>query len=302
MPEASPSSLIIAAADRVEPSRSPWQLAWARFRQNRVAVAALWFLIALTLVSFAAPWLSPYAYDAQDLTLGATHPNRAHWLGTDGLGRDLLTRMLYGGRISLAVGLCATAVSLTIGVLYGAIAGQLGGRADAMMMRAVDVLYALPFPIFVILLMVVFGRNLVLLFLSIGAVHWLTMARIVRGQVLSLRQRAFVEAAVALGARRRRIVLRHLIPNVLGVVIVYATLTVPGVMLLEAFLSFLGFGVQPPMSSWGTLINDGARSMEEYPWLLVFPGLVFSLTLFALNFVGDALRDALDPRAARERL
>jgi oligopeptide transport system permease protein len=198
------------------------------------------------------------------------------------------------------VGLCATAVSLTIGVLYGTISGYIGGRLDVVMMRFVDILYSLPFTIFVILLMVIFGRNILLLFLAIGAVEWLTMARIVRGQVMALKQQEFVEAARALGLKKRRIILRHMIPNVLGIVVVYTTLIVPSVMLLEAFLSFLGFGVQPPMSSWGTLINDGAKSMEEHPWLLVFPGLAFALTLFSLNFLGDGLRDALDVRASKD--
>jgi oligopeptide transport system permease protein len=197
-------------------------------------------------------------------------------------------------------GLSATFVALTIGVLYGAIAGYVGGKTDAAMMRLVDILYALPFTIFVILLMVIFGRNIILLFLAIGAVEWLTMARIVRGQVMSLKKMEFIEAARALGFGNRRIILRHLLPNLLGPVIVYTTLTIPGVMLIEAFLSFLGLGVQPPMSSWGTLIKDGAEKMEEYWWLLVFPGGVFSLTLFSLNFLGDGLRDALDVRAAKD--
>jgi oligopeptide transport system permease protein len=198
------------------------------------------------------------------------------------------------------VGLCATVVSLTIGVLYGAVSGFVGGKLDALMMRIVDILYALPFTIFVILLMVFFGRNIILLFVAIGAVEWLTMARIVRGQVASLRKQEFIEAAVALGLRRRRIILRHMIPNVLGPVLVYTTLTIPSVMLLEAFLSFLGLGVQPPMSSWGLLLKEGAEMMEEAPWLLVYPGILFSLTLFSLNFLGDGLRDALDPRASKD--
>ena len=209
-------------------------------------------------------------------------------------------RLLYGGRISLGVGLCATFVALTIGVVYGAVAGYVGGKADAVMMRLVDIIYALPFTIFVILLMVFFGRNIVLLFVAIGAVEWLTMARIVRGQIMALKKMEFIEAARALGYSHRRIIFRHLLPNALGPIIVYTTLTIPGVMLLEAFLSFLGLGVQPPMSSWGTLIKDGAEKMEEFWWLLVFPGGIFSLTLFSLNFLGDGLRDALDVRAAKD--
>jgi oligopeptide transport system permease protein len=211
-----------------------------------------------------------------------------------------MTRIMHGGRISLGVGICATLVSLTIGVLYGALAGFLGGKTDAAMMRIVDILYALPFTVFVILLMVVFGRNIVLLFVAIGAVEWLTMARIVRGQVQSLRKQEFIEAALSLGLSQRRIILRHMIPNVLGPVAVYTTLTIPAVMLLEAFLSFLGLGVQPPMSSWGTMIKDGAELMEEFPWLLMIPATFFSLTLFSLNFLGDGLRDALDVRASKD--
>ena len=198
------------------------------------------------------------------------------------------------------VGLCATAVSLTIGVLYGAIAGYLGGKLDTVMMRIVDILYSLPLALFVILLMVFVGRSIVLIFVAIGAVEWLTMARIVRGQVMSLKKQEFIEAAIALGLRQRRIILRHLIPNALGPVIVYATLTVPGVMLLEAFLSFLGLGVQPPMSSWGSLIKEGADWMEDAPWILLSSGAVFCLALFSLNFVGDGLRDALDVRGAKD--
>jgi oligopeptide transport system permease protein len=276
----------------------PGRLTWTRLRRHRAAVAGGIILLLLALVSAAAPWIAPYKYEEQNLALGASVPNAEHWLGTDLLGRDLLTRMLYGGRVSLLVGVCATIVALLIGVPYGAVSGYAGGRTDAIMMRFVDTLYALPFTIFVIILMVVFGQDFLLLFAAIGAVEWLTMARIVRGQVLALREQDFVKAATVLGYSRPRILFRHILPNVVGTIIVYATLTVPRVMLLEAFLSFLGLGVQPPMSSWGILIRDGAAVMESYPWLMVFPGTVFSATLFALNFVGDGIRDALDPREA----
>jgi oligopeptide transport system permease protein len=279
---------------------SLWRDAWRRLAKNRLAVLGLFILIVLSLLSVLAPVLAPYSYQEQDLVLGAAPPSARHWLGTDPLGRDLFTRLLYGGRISLMVGLCATAVSLTIGVLYGAIAGFIGGKTDALLMRLVDIIYALPFTVFVILLMVFFGRDIVLMFIAIGAVEWLTMARIVRGQVTALRRQEFIEAAHALGLRKRRIILRHMIPNVLGPIIVYATLTIPHVMLLEAFLSFLGLGVQPPMSSWGLLIKEGAEVMEEYPWLLIFPGLALAATLFSLNFLGDGLRDALDTRASKD--
>jgi oligopeptide transport system permease protein len=283
-----------------ESGSSPWHDAWLRLRRNRLAVAGGLMLLLLALVCIAGPWLSPYGYADQDLDDTFAPPGAAHWLGTDQLGRDLLVRVLYGGRISLGVGLCATFVALTIGVIYGAVSGWIGGRTDAVMMRIVDIIYALPFTIFVILLMVFLGRNIILLFVAIGAVEWLTMARIVRGQVLSLKKMEFIEAARALGYGNRRIIFRHLLPNALGPIIVYATLTIPAVMLLEAFLSFLGLGVQPPMSSWGTLIKDGAEKMEEYWWLLVFPGALFSVTLFSLNFLGDGLRDALDVRAAKD--
>jgi oligopeptide transport system permease protein len=274
--------------------------AWHRLKKNKLAVFGGATLLVLTLACICGPWFLAVSYQDQNLDLGASPPSAAHWLGTDTLGRDLLVRMLYGGRISLGVGLSATLVALTIGVLYGAAAGYHGGKVDAVLMRLVDILYALPFTIFVILLMVIFGRNIILLFVAIGAVEWLTMARIVRGQIMSLKKMEFIEAAHSLGYGRRRIILRHMIPNILGPIIVYTTLTIPAVMLLEAFLSFLGLGVQPPMSSWGTLIKDGAEKMEEYWWLLVFPGTVFSLTLFSLNFLGDGLRDALDVRAAKD--
>ncbi len=283
-----------------EPGSSLWHDAWLRLRKNKLAVFGGVTLILVTLFCVAGPWLSPYTYEQQDFAQYAQPPSAKHWFGTDKLGRDQLTRIMYGGRISLGVGICATLVSLTIGVMYGALAGFLGGKTDAAMMRIVDILYALPFTVFVILLMVAFGRNIVLLFVAIGAVEWLTMSRIVRGQVQSLRKQEFIEAALALGLSRRRIILRHMIPNVLGPVAVYTTLTIPAVMLLEAFLSFLGLGVQPPMSSWGTMIKDGAELMEEFPWLLMIPAAFFSLTLFSLNFLGDGLRDALDVRTSKD--
>jgi len=281
-------------------SSSLWRDAMYRLGKNRLAVLGLAVLGVLVVLALATPWIAPYANDAQDLKLGASAPSAQHWFGTDTLGRDLFTRILYGGQISLLVGFAATAVSLLIGVLYGAMAGFIGGRTDSVMMRIVDILYTLPFTIFVIVLMVFFGRNIILLFAAIGAVQWLTMARIVRGQVLTLKHSEFIEAAAVMGFSKRRIILRHIIPNILGPVIVYTTLTIPSVMLIEAFLSFLGLGVQAPMSSWGVLIKEGADCMEEYWWMLVFPSLALSITLFALNFLGDGLRDALDPRAAKD--
>jgi oligopeptide transport system permease protein len=271
--------------------------AFARLRRNRLAMSGAYLLAIVIVLAVLTPWIAPYSYEAQDLQLGASPPSLKHWLGTDELGRDQLTRVLYGSRVSLIVGFIATSVALLIGVWWGAVAGFLGGRVDAVMMRFVDALYALPFTIFVILLTVVFKKSLLLLFLAIGAVEWLTMARIVRGQVLALKEQEFVQAAVTIGLSRWQIIRRHLIPNAIGPVIVYTTLTIPGVILLESFLSFLGLGVQPPESSWGSLISSGVETMEEYPWLLAFPGLTLSVTLFALNFLGDGLRDAFDPRA-----
>ena len=295
-----PPSAARATDEPVEHGSSPGRDAWLRLRQNRLAVFVAATLLLVALACCLGPWLSPYGYEETRLALGASAPGFPHWLGTDVLGRDLLVRMLYGGRISLAVGLSATVVALTIGVTYGAVSGFVGGKLDAVMMRAVDILYSLPFTIFVILLMVFFGRNIILLFVAIGAVEWLTMARIVRGQVMSIKRMEFIEAAQALGFSRPRILFRHILPNVLGPIVVYTTLTIPSVMLLEAFLSFLVLGVQPPMSSWGVLIKDGAEKMEEFPWLLLFPGTIFSLTLFSLNFLGDGLRDALDVRSSRD--
>ena len=286
--------------DDAEQGTSLWQDAWRRLRRNHLAVFGLAVIVVFVLLAALTPWIAPYGYAQQNLELGASPPSLAHWLGTDVFGRDLLTQILYGGRISLAVGFIATAVALLIGVTWGAVAGYAGGRVDAVMMRLVDILYALPFMIFIVLLMVVFGRNMLLLFFAIGAVEWLTMARIMRAQVQSLRQQEFVEAAISLGLSPATIIRRHLVPNALGPIIVYTTLTIPSVMLLEAFLSFLGLGVQPPQTSWGLLISYGAETLEEYPWLLLYPGLALTLTLFSLNFLGDGLRDALDVRSATD--
>jgi oligopeptide transport system permease protein len=284
----------------IEQGTSLWQDAWHRLAKNKLAVFGGSALIVLAIACIVGPWISPYGYEETNLNNTFSPPSWAHWLGTDQLGRDLMVRLLVGGRISIGVGLCATFVALTIGVVYGAVAGFFGGKIDSLMMRIVDIMYALPFTIFVILLMVFFGRDIWLLFLAIGAVEWLTMARIVRGQIMSLKKMEFIEAARSIGLGKRRIIFRHMIPNILGPIIVYTTLTIPAVMLLEAFLSFLGLGVQPPLSSWGVLIKDGAEKMEEYPWLLMFPGVVFSLTLFSLNFLGDGLRDALDVRSSKD--
>jgi len=279
---------------------SLWRDAWIRLRANRLATLSLFFFIFISILTIIGPEVISTSYEDQDLNNTFAKPGSTHFFGTDNLGRDLFARVLHGGRISLAVGFLATAVSLVIGVAYGMTSGYLGGKTDALMMRIVDILYSLPFTIFVILLMVLFGRNFVLLFIAIGAVEWLTMARITRGQTLGLKQAEFIEAARALGYSHSRILFRHILPNLIGPVIVYATLTVPAVMLLEAVLSFLGLGVQAPMSSWGSLIKEGSEKMDIAPWLIFFPGLFFSLTLLALNFLGDGLRDALDPKSAKD--
>ncbi|MEM7383623.1 MAG: ABC transporter permease [Verrucomicrobiota bacterium] len=279
---------------------SLWRDAWFRLLKNKLALGCLIIFILIVVICVVGPWLSPFSETEQQLKVGAQPPNGTHWMGTDPLGRDLMTRIFFGGRISLLVGFVATLVSLIIGVAYGAIAGYIGGKLDAFMMRVVDILYSIPFIIFVILLTVIFGSSLILLFLAIGAVEWLSMSRIVRSQVMSLKKQEFVEAAVSLGFSRWRIIFRHLLPNVLGPVIVYTTLTVPAVMLFEAVLSFLGLGVQPPNSSWGILISEGSANMETSPWMLFFPALFFSTTLFCLNFIGDGLRDALDVRSSKD--
>ena len=270
------------------------------YKHHKLAFFSSIFIFVLVFLALITPFITPYSYSEQNLLLGAAPPSSEYMLGTDVLGRDLFTRMLYGSRVSLLVGFLATLVALTIGVLWGSIAGYLGGRTDSLMMRIVDIFDGLPFVIFLILILVIIGRSMTLLFLAIGAFGWLSMARIVRVQVLGLRRQDYVLAAQSMGASNLRILFKHIIPNVLSSVIIYSTLLIPQFMLLEAFLSFLGLGVQPPESSWGILIREGAITMEEYWWLLIFPSVVFSLTLFALNFLGDGLRDYLDPRKTQQ--
>ena len=279
---------------------SLWTAARRRLFSHPLMILCATVLATIIVTSLAAPWIAPYSYDAIDLKLGAVAPSAAHWFGTDALGRDLLSRCLYGGQISIAVGIVGTLVSLLVGVLYGAIAGYRGGRVDELLMRFVDLLYSLPYLFLVIILLVFFSSSIIMLFVALGLVQWLTMARIVRGQVLSLKNTEFVQAARLAGTSNLGIVFRHLLPNMVGPIMVYATLTVPSVILQEAFLSFLGLGVQPPRSSWGTLISDGAGVMGLFPWLVAFPALILAAALFSLNFLGDGLRDALDPRLHRQ--
>ena len=295
---------------------TPNQRAWLRFKRHKPAVICGWFLLLLALLVISWPWLAPYPYE-QVSDAQFQPPSGHHWFGTDIHGRDLLTRMFFGARISLLVGLVGSVVALVIGVAWGAIAGYIGGRTDGAMMRVVDVLYSLPSILFVIVMVATFDKYLrtwltlhvhptagiyapmIFLFLGLGAVSWLTMARIVRGQVLSLRGRQFVDACRSLGASHTRILWRHILPNIYGIVIVYLTLTVPAIILYESFLSVLGLGIQPPMASWGTLISEGAGQINPiriYWWLLVFPSAMLISTLLALNFLGDGLRDAYDPR------
>jgi len=292
------AAAVPAASLATAPGRSLWQDAFTRLRHNRAAMASGIVLILIVLAAIVVPWISPYNYYTPQWALLDLPPTLRGWhiFGTDDLGRDLLVRVMWGCRISLLIGLVASVVSVAIGVFWGAIAGYLGGMADSLMMRVVDILYSVPFIPFVIVLIVMFGRDLILIFVAIGAVSWLDIARIVRGQTLSLRNKEFVEAARASGVRGPAIVWRHLIPNLVGIVVIYATLTAPAVILFEAFLSFLGLGVQAPMTSLGVLVSDGAGELQSFPYLLIIPALFLAAIVYCLNFLGDGLRDALDPK------
>ncbi len=285
------------AAERAQMQGSSlWDDAWRRFRKNRAAVYSVTILVLITLFVIFVPMLTHYAYDFNDWDALSAPPSARHFLGTDSLGRDLLSRAAVGGRISLLVGLSGALVAVVIGTLYGALAGFFGGKIDSLMMRFLEILNAFPFMLFVILLTTFFGRSLILIFAAVGLVSWLDVARIVRGQTLSLKHKEFVEAARVSGMSRRRIVVRHIIPNVLGVVMVYASLLVPGMIMYESFLSFLGLGVQEPMASWGSMLQEGALTIETAPWQLLVPAFFLVATLFCFNFLGDGLRDALDPK------
>ena len=285
------------AAERAQMQGSSlWDDAWRRFRKNRAAVYSVTILALITLFVIFAPMLTHYAYDFNDWDALSAPPSARHFLGTDSLGRDLLSRAAVGGRISLLVGLSGALVAVVIGTLYGALAGFFGGKIDSLMMRFLEILNAFPFMLFVILLTTFFGRSLILIFAAVGLVSWLDVARIVRGQTLSLKHKEFVEAARVSGMSWRRIVVRHIIPNVLGVVMVYASLLVPGMIMYESFLSFLGLGVQEPMASWGSMLQEGALTIETAPWQLLVPAFFLVATLFCFNFLGDGLRDALDPK------
>lgn len=287
-------------ADNLEiKSRSLWEDAAIRFMKNKAAMISLIILLLITLAVVFGPVLSNYAFDDTDWYAMHAAPSlgsEGHWFGTDSLGRDLYTRTLIGGRISLMVGVLGAFVAVIIGTLYGATSGFIGGKTDRVMMRILEILYSIPFMFFVIMLVTFFGRNIMLIFVAIGAISWLDMARIVRGQTLSLRNKEFIEAAFVSGVSRWKIITRHIVPNVLGIVAVYATLLVPSMILTESFLSFLGLGVQEPMTSWGALLQEGSKTMEVAIWQLLFPAAFMILTLFCFNYVGDGLRDALDPK------
>ncbi|MDD0824500.1 oligopeptide ABC transporter permease OppC [Mannheimia sp. AT1] len=278
--------------------RSLWQDARRRFFRNKAAVASLVILCCILLFITFAPMLMPFSYEDTDWDMMGIAPDFAsqHYFGTDSSGRDLLVRVAIGGRISLMVGIAGAFIAVIIGTIYGAISGYFGGKVDMVMMRFLEILSSFPFMFFVILLVTFFGQNIFLIFIAIGMVAWLNLARIVRGQTLSLKNKEFVEAAIVCGVSRRQIIWRHIVPNVLGLVVVYASLEVPALILFESFLSFLGLGTQEPMSSWGALLSDGAAQMETSPWLLAFPAFFLCLTLFCFNFIGDGLRDALDPK------
>ena len=280
----------------VRPSVTYWQDAWRRLKQNRLAMVGLWVIVAIALIAIFGPMFSPYSYSDQSLFDQNMYISREHWLGTDDLGRDLLIRIMYGARISLTVGFVASFINLTVGVVYGGISGYYGGRVDNIMMRIVEVLSGIPLLLYVILLMVVLKPGLQNILIALGLVYWLGMARIVRGQILSLKEQDYVLAARTIGADNSRIIYKHLIPNAMGPIIVTATLNIPQAIFTEAFLSFIGLGVNAPMASWGVLANDALPSFRTYPWQLFFPAIAISVTMLAFNFLGDGLRDALDPK------
>jgi len=280
----------------VRPSVTYWQDAWRRLKQNRLAMVGLWVIVAITLIAIFGPMFSPYSYSDQSLFDQNMYITKEHWLGTDDLGRDLLTRIMYGARISLTVGFVASFINLTAGVVYGGISGYYGGQVDNIMMRIVEILSGIPLLLYVILLMVVLKPGLQNILIALGLVYWLGMARIVRGQILSLKEQDYVLAARTIGADNWRIIWKHLIPNAMGPIIVTATLNIPQAIFTEAFLSFIGLGVNAPMASWGVLANDALPSFRTYPWQLFFPAIAISITMLAFNFLGDGLRDALDPK------
>jgi oligopeptide transport system permease protein len=292
------NSILQGLPDVASPPRSLWSDARRRFLRNKAAIVSLVVLALICLACVIGPWVLPHAFDSADWEAMSFPPSfvNSHFWGTDDAGRDLLVRCLVGGRVSLTVGLLATLSSVTLGIVWGATAGFVGGKVDALMMRIVDMMYAIPYLLIAILLVTILGREFYLVVITITVFSWMDMARVVRGQTLSLRSREYVEAARAIGVSTPRIIFSHIVPNLLGVVVIYTTVTVPGVILTESVLSFLGLGIQEPMTSWGVLIQDGAKTMEATPWILLFPAALLSTTLYCFNFIGDGLRDALDPK------
>jgi oligopeptide transport system permease protein len=276
-----------------------WRDAWVRLRKNRLAMVGLGVVVFLLLVAVVGPMVSPYTYYQQDLGYTNKRPTQGHWFGTDNLGRDLLTRVMHGARISLSIGIVASIINLGVGTIYGGVSGMAGGRTDDLMMRIVDIIYGIPLQLVVILLMVLLGTGLLNIYIALGLVYWLGMARIVRGQVLSLKEQEFVLAARMVGAGPRRLLFRHLIPNAMGPIIVTLTLSIPQAIFTEAWLSFIGLGVAAPVASWGVLASQGVGGLMSYPWQTFFPAAAISLSMLAFNFLGDGLRDALDPRLRR---
>jgi len=295
-PDFEPVEVTVDAEAITGPITTYWRDAWRRLRKHRLAIAGLTIIVILVLVAVFGPLLSPYGYSDQSLNETNHPPSSKHWFGTDNLGRDLFTRVMYGARISLTIGVVTSLISLGIGVTYGAISGFFGGKIDSFMMRIVDIFYGLPFLLYVILLLVIMGPGLRPIFISLGIVYWLNMARIVRGEILSLKEREFVLAARTIGVSPQRIIVRHLVPNAMGPIIVTMTLVIPEAIFSEAFLSYIGLGVSAPVASWGVLASDGYTAIRSYPWQLFFPAAFISITILAFNFLGDGLRDAFDPR------
>jgi oligopeptide transport system permease protein len=282
--------------DISRPSTTYWQDAWRRLKKNKAAMIGLTFLIFITLLAILGPYFAKHTYSDQILSLSNANPSAEYWFGTDNLGRDMYVRTLYGARISMSIGIVASLITLVIGVVYGGISGYFGGRVDSIMMRIVDIMYCIPMLLYIIMLMVILGPGLINIFIALGLVYWLRMARIVRGQILSLKEQEYIMAVKLTGASTWRILSRHLIPNTLGPIIITATLAIPEAIFTEAFLSFIGLGVSAPMASWGVLASEGVANLRSYPFQLFFPAAAISITMLCFNFLGDGLRDALDPR------
>lgn len=289
----------ILQVQKKEETLGYWQDAWIRLKKNKMALLGLIIIVCLIVVAIFGPIFSSHTYDEQNLMMTNSSPSWEHWFGTDNLGRDIFIRVLYGARISLAIGIVASLLNLFIGVIYGGIAGFFGGKIDRIMMNIVDILYSVPILLYVILLMVILKPGLINIFIALGIGYWLQMARIVRGQILSMKEQEFILAARTIGVSKKRILFRHLLPNAMGAIIVTMTLAIPDAIFTEAFLSFIGLGVSAPMASWGVLASEGVNNLRAYPFQLFFPAVAISVTMLAFNFLGDGLRDVLDPKMRR---